>query len=296
MGARRGGNAAAAAARRATSERSHRSHRARRSRTLASLADALRDASASWQVSTLAAGCSAHPVRRAAGRFSAALRPQGIKNLTLCCHTQSLASHDNPKLRLSAKWPVKNRSAGRHPRKGRQRRESKHRKPEKCHSWPSPAWSWARWWVRASSTCRAASARRPGPFGAIIAWTIAGTGMYMLARVFQALAETQAGHRRRRLRLCQGRLRRLHGLSLRLRLLARQLPRQRLLLGADRLDARRLLPGLRRRQHGHRHHRVADRHLDLPLHDPAAASSRRPSSTRSSRSPRSCRSSSPSSR
>lgn len=28
-----------------------------------------------------------------------------------------------------------------------------------------------------------------GPFGAIIAWLIAGTGMYMLARVFQALAE-----------------------------------------------------------------------------------------------------------
>jgi arginine:ornithine antiporter / lysine permease len=28
-----------------------------------------------------------------------------------------------------------------------------------------------------------------GPFGAIIAWIIAGTGMYMLARVFQALAE-----------------------------------------------------------------------------------------------------------
>lgn len=28
-----------------------------------------------------------------------------------------------------------------------------------------------------------------GPFGAIVAWVIAGTGMYMLARVFQALAE-----------------------------------------------------------------------------------------------------------
>ena len=28
-----------------------------------------------------------------------------------------------------------------------------------------------------------------GPFGAIIAWTIAAGGMYMLARVFQALAE-----------------------------------------------------------------------------------------------------------
>src|SRR5215475_11479350 len=28
-----------------------------------------------------------------------------------------------------------------------------------------------------------------GPFGAVIAWVIAGTGMYMLARVFQYLAE-----------------------------------------------------------------------------------------------------------
>ena len=28
-----------------------------------------------------------------------------------------------------------------------------------------------------------------GPFGAIIAWCVAGTGMYMLARVFQSLAE-----------------------------------------------------------------------------------------------------------
>ena len=28
-----------------------------------------------------------------------------------------------------------------------------------------------------------------GPFGAVIAWIIAGTGMYMLARVFQSLAE-----------------------------------------------------------------------------------------------------------
>ncbi|WP_018387610.1 basic amino acid/polyamine antiporter [Ancylobacter sp. FA202] len=31
-----------------------------------------------------------------------------------------------------------------------------------------------------------------GPFGAIIAWAIAGTGMYMLARVFQALAERRS--------------------------------------------------------------------------------------------------------
>ena len=32
-------------------------------------------------------------------------------------------------------------------------------------------------------------ANATGPFGALIAWAIAGTGMYMLARVFQALAE-----------------------------------------------------------------------------------------------------------
>ena len=32
-------------------------------------------------------------------------------------------------------------------------------------------------------------AKATGPMGAVIAWIIAGTGMYMLARVFQALAE-----------------------------------------------------------------------------------------------------------
>ena len=32
-------------------------------------------------------------------------------------------------------------------------------------------------------------ANATGPLGALIAWLIAGTGMYMLARVFQALAE-----------------------------------------------------------------------------------------------------------
>ena len=32
-------------------------------------------------------------------------------------------------------------------------------------------------------------ANATGPMGAIIAWLIAGSGMYMLARVFQALAE-----------------------------------------------------------------------------------------------------------
>src|ERR1700730_18746346 len=32
-------------------------------------------------------------------------------------------------------------------------------------------------------------ANATGPLGAVIAWLIAGTGMYMLARVFQSLAE-----------------------------------------------------------------------------------------------------------
>ena len=45
------------------------------------------------------------------------------------------------------------------------------------------------WSARASSRCREPSACATGPFGAIIAWCIAAGGMYMLARVFQALAE-----------------------------------------------------------------------------------------------------------
>ena len=36
-------------------------------------------------------------------------------------------------------------------------------------------------------------ANATGPMGAVIAWLIAGTGMYMLARVFQALAERKPG-------------------------------------------------------------------------------------------------------
>ena len=50
-------------------------------------------------------------------------------------------------------------------------------------------WWWAAWSAPASSRCRARSPNATGPIGAVIAWIIAGTGMYMLARVFQALAE-----------------------------------------------------------------------------------------------------------
>ena len=78
----------------------------------------------------------------------------------------------------------------------------------------------------------------------------------------------QAGSRRGRVCLCQGRLRRLPRLSLGLRLLDRQLHRQRVLLGADQVHAGRLLPSLRGRQHGRCHRRRLGRHLALPLHDP----------------------------
>ena len=51
-----------------------------------------------------------------------------------------------------------------------------------------------------------------GPFGAIVAWIVAGGGMLMLAVVFQSLAvrkpDLDAGH----LRLYQGGVRRLPGL------------------------------------------------------------------------------------
>ena len=111
-------------------------------------------------------------------------------------------------------------------------------------------------------------ANATGPMGAVIAWLIAGTGMYMLARVFQALAERKpdldAG-----VYAYARRLRRLPGLPVGLRLLDRQLHRQRLVLGADQVDARRVLPGLRRRQHGGGDRRRLGRHLAVPLPDPA---------------------------
>ena len=79
----------------------------------------------------------------------------------------------------------------------------------------------------------------------------------------------QARPRRRRLRLRQGRLRRLSRAPVGVRLLDRQLHRQRLVLGADQVDAGRVLPGLRRRQHGDRDRGGLDRHLAVPLPDPA---------------------------
>ena len=53
-----------------------------------------------------------------------------------------------------------------------------------------------------------------GVLGAIIAWTIAGTGMLMLALVFQRLCDPQARPGRRHLRLRQGGIRGLRRLQL----------------------------------------------------------------------------------
>ena len=58
-------------------------------------------------------------------------------------------------------------------------------------------------------------ANATGPLGAVIAWIIAGTGMYMLARVFQALAERKPDLDAGVYRLRQGRLRRLSRASCR---------------------------------------------------------------------------------
>lgn len=81
-----------------------------------------------------------------------------------------------------------------------------------------------------------------GPFGAIIAWAIAGTGMYMLARVFQTLASKRPDIDSGVFAYAKAGFGDYMGVPLGLRLLARQLPRQRLLLGADRLDAGTVLP------------------------------------------------------
>ena len=71
------------------------------------------------------------------------------------------------------------------------------------------------------------------------------------------------------LRLRQGGFRRLSGLPVGTRILGRKLHRQRLVLGADQVDAWRVLSGVRRRQHGHRDRRRLDRHMAVPFHDPA---------------------------
>ena len=94
-----------------------------------------------------------------------------------------------------------------------------------------------------------------GPFGAIIAWLIAGTGMYMLARVFQSLAERKPDLDAGVFAYAKAGFGDYPGLPVGLRLLDRQLHRQRLLLGADQVDAGRVLPGVRRRQHGRRDRR-----------------------------------------
>ena len=73
-----------------------------------------------------------------------------------------------------------------------------------------------------------------GILGSLIAWAIAGTGMLMLAFVFQNLAIRKPELDSGRLHLRQGRLRRLRRLQLRDRLLGQLGRRQHLLLGVHR--------------------------------------------------------------
>ena len=68
-------------------------------------------------------------------------------------------------------------------------------------------------------------AQETGVAGALIAWLIAGTGMLMLAFVFQTLAMRKPDLDAGRLRLRQGRLRRVPRLLLRVRLLGQRLRR-----------------------------------------------------------------------
>ncbi len=70
-----------------------------------------------------------------------------------------------------------------------------------------------------------------GVLGAIIAWTIAGTGMLMLAFVFQRLA-TRKPDLDGNLRVRQGRVRRLRRVQFGDRVLGIRLCRQHLVLGA----------------------------------------------------------------
>ena len=130
-----------------------------------------------------------------------------------------------------------------------------------------------------------------GVLGALVAWAIAGTGMLMLAFVFQNLAIRKPDARRRRVRLREGRLRRLRRLQLGVRLLGERVRRQHLLLGVHHDDDRRAVPGARRGRHDPRGRAVVGRRLGVPLPDRPRRQGSRDRSTGSSPSPRSCRSS-----
>ena len=67
----------------------------------------------------------------------------------------------------------------------------------------------------------------PGPWARLIAWVIAGTGMYMLARVFQALAERKPDLDAGVYAYAKAGFGDYPGLPVGLRLLDRQLHRQR---------------------------------------------------------------------
>ena len=88
-----------------------------------------------------------------------------------------------------------------------------------------------------------------GPFGALIAWAIAGTGMYMLARVFQALAEKRPDIDNGVFAYAKAGFGDYMGFLSAFGYWLGTLPRQRLLLGADRRDARPVLSADLRRRH-----------------------------------------------
>ena len=91
-----------------------------------------------------------------------------------------------------------------------------------------------------------------GPFGALIAWTIAGTGMYMLARVFQALAEKRPDIDNGVFAYAKAGFGDYVGFLSAFGYWLGVRSRQHLLLGADRRDARAVLSSiLRRRQRAH---------------------------------------------
>ena len=109
-----------------------------------------------------------------------------------------------------------------------------------------------------------------GPFGALIAWAIAGTGMYMLARVFQALAQKRPDIDNGVFAYAKAGFGDYVGFLSAFGYWISALPWEHLLLGAHRHDARPVLSRTLRGRHQRVFdHRVADRRLGLPFHDPA---------------------------
>ena len=137
-------------------------------------------------------------------------------------------------------------------------------RPEGLRPHPGRRWSSARWSAAASSRCPQGFGAATGVLGALIAWTIAGIGMLMLAFVFQSLAVRRPDLDSGIYIYAQAGFGNYCRVQRRLGLLGQQRRRERLLHGVRDGDARGVLARPRPGQHRARRPARLGGGVDLP--------------------------------